>query len=157
MFDVNGYLPAGIHDYDETKFKRDFVTSFPSSVTRGGIFDGYRRHAQEIVSLISRCEQLIDGSFVTNKNDPGDVDLVCFCDKDDVDQLSPADQTQFSALMAGKSTRASHSCDAYFVPTVAPSHPMSDQVRKIRKYWLGEFSFDRTERVKGVVRRVLVP
>ncbi len=157
MFDANGYLAGGIHDYDEGQFESDFVTAFPSSVTRKNIFAGYMRHASDLLQIVDRCEQLIDGSFVTNKNDPGDVDLVCFVDKDELDNLSLVDQAKFTALVSGKSTKSTHFCDSYFVPTVPIGHPLFEEIRKLRKYWLGEFSFDRTENPKGIVRRILTP
>jgi hypothetical protein len=68
-FDERGYLPPGLYESDETTFNRQF---------------GFNRYRQKLLSglhlaLISLkqagCDRVyIGGSFVTDKEEPGDVD-----------------------------------------------------------------------------------
>jgi hypothetical protein len=154
-FDKNGYLAAGIHEMAQPDLEANFVTAFPYSSTRSEIIAGYNRHAAEIVALVGRCEQFLDGSFVTNKNDPGDVDLVIFVDASVLDALDAAKRDAFRALVNGKETRKTRMCDAYICPVYPDGHANADASRQSRKYWMGEFGFDRSDVPKGIVRVTL--
>jgi hypothetical protein len=136
----------------QSDLEATFVTAFPHSSTRGDIIKGYKKHSHEVTALVGTCEQLLDGSFVTNKNDPGDVDMVLFVDASVIDNLSPSQQAEFFALTAGAQTKATYLCDAYFCLTFPETHPRFAQFRQMRKYWMGEFGFDRHEVPKGIVQ-----
>ena len=151
-FNANGFLDPGIHDVELSAIEEHLVRGFPTSTTRPRIIDGYKRHRTDLETLNIELEQLLNGSFVSTKNDPGDIDLVCFADADTVDRLSPADQIKFRALTLGSSTKSTHLCDAYFCPTVPETDPRYLMVRQNRKYWMGEFGYDRQERPKGILR-----
>ena len=127
------------------------MTSFPHSTTRTSILDGYKRHWKEIIGIVGPCEQFLDGSFVSNKNDPSDIDLVMFIDALVVDALPPDKQQQLSILLSGPVTKATYLCDAYFCLVYPADHPMSEPARAKRKYWMGEFGYDRHDVPKGIV------
>lgn len=150
-FNAYGYLEPGLHPMSPEEMKTAFVTGFPHSSTRPLIMEGYLRHYQALKHVVDGFQQFVDGSFVSNKNDPGDVDIVCFIDADTVDNLSVDDQLKLKALVAGKATKAIYHCDAYFALSCAPSHPAFSEARSVRKYWMGEFGFDRQETPKGIV------
>lgn len=156
-FNADGYLEAGLHDMELDGIVEHFVTAFPTSNTRPNIIDGYKRHRDEVAALGVACTEFLDGSFASNKADPGDIDMVGFMDLDAVDALSPADQARLKALFAGKATKAAYMCGAYFVPTVPPTHPAFNQLRTQRKYWMGEFGYDREDRAKGMIRTEVTP
>jgi hypothetical protein len=150
-FNGHGYLEAGLHTFDDTEFEAQFVTSFPHSSTRQQILTGYKQHSIEIATIVGDCEQFLDGSFVTNKNDPGDVDLVMLVDATVVDALPNDKKLKLKELVSGPVTKAKYMCDAYFCPVYPVGHPLSDASRAQRKYWLGEFGYDRNDIPKGIV------
>lgn len=156
-FNAQGYFEAGIHDFDAGAIEEHLVVGFPTSITRVQILAGYKKHRAEIEALGLTCEQLIDGSFVSTKNDPEDIDLVGLIDADAVDALSPAQQMQLQALFSGQTTKATHLCDAYLCPTVPQNDPRYARLRAARKYWLGEFGYDRQDKPKGMVRTIVNP
>ncbi len=156
-FNGHGYLDAGLHVFDGAELEAQFVTSFPHSSTRQQILTGYKQHSIEIASIVGRCEQFLDGSFVTNKNDPGDVDLVMLVDATVVDALPDAQKVKLKELVSGPTTKTKYMCDAYFCPVYPAGHAMSDASRAQRKYWLGEFGYDRNDIPKGIVHVVLEP
>lgn len=156
-FNADGYLEAGFHDLTVDQIEKHFVEDFSLSSTRGPIFEGYLRHRADVVSLGLSCEQFIDGSFASIKNDPGDIDLIAWFPVDMLDALGPNEQKVFLALFSGPLTKETHKCDAYFCPAVPPGHPRYNELRLSRKYWLGEFGYDRHEKPKGIVRTVVTP
>jgi len=156
-FNANGYLDPGLHNMSLAQIEVAFVTAFPHSSTRKTIIAGYRKHSAEIEAIASTFEQFLNGSFVTNKNDPSDVDLVVFIEASVVDNLSPSDKDKLKLLLAGPVTKASHKCDAYFCPVYPSGHPASAAARLKRKYWMGEFGFDRQDQPKGIVHIEVKP
>ena len=128
-----------------------FVTPFPHSSTRKDVMEGYRKHTSELKGIIDEYSQLIDGSFESNKNDPGDIDFVCFMDGDKVDALSSTEKDKLQKLFSGPLTKSTHLCDAYFCPSFPDTHPNFEFYRSKRKYWMGEFGFDRLDVPKGIV------
>lgn len=74
-FDEHGLLPIGVHDCTLDELRARFG-SFQSTDQRVWLF-------QKLVALLSEVRSarfaqclLIDGSFVTSKADPNDIDLV---------------------------------------------------------------------------------
>lgn len=151
-FNSDGYLAPGIHDATTQDMETYLVTGFPSSTTRPSILSGYKLHRAAVEALNIPLEQLIDGSFVSTKNDPSDIDMVCFADAAAVDALSPAAQAEFEKLFDSTVTKLAYCCDVYFCPVLPPTDPNFQHYRTNRKYWLGEFGFDRQEVPKGVLR-----
>lgn len=151
MFNAQGYLEPGLHQMTLEEFEAAFVTPFPHSNTRSDILIGYVRHHAELCQVLDCFEQIIDGSFTTNKNDPNDVDLLILADGDVVDALSDEQKERLVALVSGKATQKGYMCDAYFCPTYPDGHPHHSASRQQRKYWMGEFGFDRFDVAKGLV------
>lgn len=152
QFTTDGYLAPGIHDYDVREIEAHLVDAFPTSTTRLQIWQGYTQHSAEVRACGVPITEFLNGSFSTLKNDPGDVDLVGFGDMDSINNLPAALQAQLLALFSGPSTKTTHYCDAYFQVTVPAGHPYEDRLRTQRKYWMGEFGFDRQDRPKGIIR-----
>ena len=82
QFDENGYLLP--HDVLETtldEFQAVFVDAFPESETRRWLFDNYLDWIFDFQrDIFPYFTQWIDGSFVTQKLNPKDIDFVTFLD-----------------------------------------------------------------------------
>ncbi len=75
-FDIDGNLPAGLHDCDLDEIGLRFgVNTFGSQ--RSDLFSKLVDFVRELRSTTFESAQLlIDGSFVTGKPDPNDIDLI---------------------------------------------------------------------------------
>jgi len=150
-FTPEGFLPPGIHEMSAEEIKQVFVTAFNASTSRPIIYQGYDKHSADLKTLGIDVEELVGGSFISTKPEPSDIDLVCFMDANAVDNLPPEHQLLLEALTAGPVTKQTHHCDAYYCPTLPETDPLYQRVRTARKYWMGEFGFDRQDRPKGMV------
>src|SRR5437016_4245337 len=70
------YLPPGGHAATVSEIRAFFVDAFPSSTSRSNLFDRWAVLLEAIERIIHVDAQWIDGSYVTKKQDPGDIDLV---------------------------------------------------------------------------------
>jgi hypothetical protein len=82
-FTPEGFLtPFEKINVDLATFERTFVTDFPNSETRKTLFYNYLRYIDSFSKEITpNFTQWIDGSFVTQKENPNDIDLVTFIDQ----------------------------------------------------------------------------
>ena len=153
----DGYLDPGIHPATMTDIKTHFVEAFTTSTTRETIIEGYERHTAELQQCPVTFEQYLDGSFVSSKIDPGDIDLVCIADADTLDALPPDKQLLIRHLFRGNATKSTHKCDAYFIASVPDSDPRHHSYWTGRKFWLGCFGFDRADKPKGFLHVKIEP
>jgi hypothetical protein len=89
-FDITGNLPladhfgaAGLNSLIHptlAEVKERFVAQVTGSLTRAKIWEGWMRHRSEIEKIGLSYATLVDGSFITDKVDPGDVDVCVLVD-----------------------------------------------------------------------------
>lgn len=104
----------------------------------------FRRFVAHLRSLGVSGLLWIDGSFVTEKPQPGDVDVVLLVDNTVLQNLSSADLDKFRKMVHNKrETKLRFKCDLYFCD---PSNDVW------RSYWRGWFGFSRSEEAKGMAR-----
>ncbi|AFM27067.1 DUF6932 family protein [Desulfomonile tiedjei] len=141
-FNGDGYLPEGIYPCGDNGLFFHFVESFPEAITREMIFDGFTRWRVEIRPLIKAIRQWVDGSFVTNKMNPHDVDVVSFCDTDYYNSLTKDDQDEIDRLLDGQrstqSEYATHSILILSAPLGHPEHRDSEIFRNHYRKWLAK-------------------
>ena len=148
---------SGIHETTVADIEEYLVKGFPTSTTRPKSLTATRSTEPSWKKLPIEIEQLIDGSFTSTKNDPSDLKMVCFADAAVVDALSPAQKFELQKLVLSSAlTKTNFHCDTYFCPTVPQTHPNFPTCRQARKYWLGEFGYDRQEVPKGILRTLVV-
>ncbi len=80
-FEDNGYLPHKCYEVTLNEIKEKLVDNFPDSKTRQSRFECFMRFYKELLDNVKSCIRLlIDGSFVTNKENPRDVDFIIIVD-----------------------------------------------------------------------------
>lgn len=118
VFDEKGNLhPYSIINLDLETFQKVFVTQHEHSVTRKRLFENYQVYTNDLIKIISRpFFQWIDGSFVTKKLNPGDIDVVTFVDY----QVFKERRLLF---MDRQNLKATQGIDSYFVRLFPVGHP----------------------------------
>lgn len=158
-FDAYGNLPVallegGAHQRSCVQctleeVRQRFVENFPESATRARIWDGWIRHRVELAALGLEFTTLVNGSFATGKEDPGDVDICLLLNGEILDGLAPDQREALRPLVAGRATRATHMCDAYPVPVYPFTHPHFTLTVSWLSYWTRLFGHDYSGRQKG--------
>src|SRR5919109_1209681 len=74
-FDQNGNLPEGIHDCTVDEAAERFG-SFQQAIHRRQLWDSFLEFMREVIDSGLVDAILVDGSFVTAKAEPNDIDLV---------------------------------------------------------------------------------
>jgi hypothetical protein len=131
-------LPAGIHCMTLEAFRLKFVDPFPQP-GRKLIFDKFTLFLKCISGLGVVTELWLNGSFVTEKPEPGDIDVVAFVDGQKVNRLQSPEQRFLANITYIQLT---YSTDIRFA---------DKDDENIRSYWRGWYGFSRDERPKGFV------
>ncbi len=140
-FDEYGYLiPDQLIEVDLETFIREFVVN----EHRENIFNEYKRMLADISALSPGAfYQWINGSFVTRKTRPKDIDVVSFISHEVYIDFEP----QFRELRLKYSK-----VHAYFVRVYPDSHPRRFITQFDRIEWRHLFSTDRRRRKKGFIQ-----
>ncbi len=104
--DQDGYLPLGIHDCSLQEVQNAFGL-FRQSDHRVKLFSRLQSYIQDLKSADIVHQVYIDGSFVTSKPEPGDIDLIAVTAADFTmpESLSPVMYNSLSARMVKKTYR----------------------------------------------------
>lgn len=160
-FDQHGFLMpyAPIAATLET-VERVFVEEFPNSTTRRVHFERYEEYNARLLALIPARErpdglmQWIDGSFVSRKPDPGDIDLLTFLPTDLYDRYQWVLRNWRNEFKTGTGGRA----DVHLIRTYPEGHQHRYRYESDRINWLFDWSQTRSRprRNKGLIELITV-
>lgn len=135
-------LPAGFHRFALDELSKTFVLPFAFSQRRPMLLDGLTKFVSELAALGISGELWFDGSFVSEKTDPDDIDVVFVIDPESIAHLTPEQEVAVQRTFDNPSARAMFNCDVYCVSS-------SDAVGV--SYWRGWFGFKRDGKTpKGI-------
>jgi len=95
-FTEKGYLPEGYHKITLKEFK----DKFSKNKKRQSIMKAYEKHLKEILNTKIATDHWVNGSFVTDKKEPNDIDLLTEFDglkADKLDMKEKIDHIIFNA------------------------------------------------------------
>lgn len=113
-------LPQGIHDAGLDEVEAQLVDAFSPNGRRQQVFNGWVAFRSLVQSLVPVRGEYINGSFVTAKQDPKDVDVAFWIGADDLNLLSPTSQVALHNLFQVQAPN--FFVDAYIVPECDQGH-----------------------------------
>jgi hypothetical protein len=114
-------LPPGVHPATIAEVQESFVTAFPTSVTRPKVVSDWLAFRQLIESFLTIRHEYLDGSFVTGRLNPRDMDHSIWVDADEFVALPPDRASALKGLWFQR--LSGFGCDAHIVPECGPRHP----------------------------------
>lgn len=143
-FNDDGNLPEGVYDCTEASIEEAFVSRFPESTVRSELYSGFRSLRTLARNASTPATQWVDGSFVTTKQDPDDIDVLSFVDYDTLTRL-PRDKYDevFALLGAREETKKKFGCHTFLELCCPPGHPHFRFFERERLYWLRWFGTTR--------------
>lgn len=132
--DAKPLLQPGLHRLTLEEIKVLTVEAFPGSTKRADLFGRFLAWRSQLKLLgLSGCVWL-DGSFLTEKASPNDIDLVIWSPTIDA-PLTP-DQEASAELLFDTAT-----CKAVFGLDVYLAIPLPDRIIHDEAYWKGLFGY----------------
>ncbi len=101
-YDYPPLLAPGRHIMTLDQVEAQFVKAFPGNRRRISLFQSFEEFVQAILLAGFPCEIWLDGSVLTEKEEPGDVDVTVILDKDVSDVLTPEQEEVVKAITNGQ-------------------------------------------------------
>jgi hypothetical protein len=148
-FDSNGYL---VPNRNIISTSDELENVFKNNKERIQIYDNYLRYIKDLKVIVTKeIKQWIDGSFVTQKVIPNDIDIVSFIDYEDYKINEKALSKFFYP-----NSKTSYSIDAYLIIVYPDTHKKSFYYKSDYAEWLTSFSKDlKTNMSKGFLEIII--
>ncbi|WP_230252232.1 DUF6932 family protein [Rhodopirellula halodulae] len=145
-------LEPGMHPFDLASIRERCVIAFGASSTRTDLMRGLEYACDRITAASIYGELWIDGSFVTQKENPSDIDALLVVPHDFLNSPSSEMQDVFRWLRDGDS-KAEIGLDADVVPEFPKSSSMYPLWEENRLYWMQTFGTGHDEKTeKGIAK-----
>ena len=96
--DFQPLLAPGRHETCLVQVHRLCVLPFEESTVREGLFHNFCRFVQTFEELKINCSMLVNGSFVTEKLNPSDIDVAVIIDPDVAEKLSSEQEALINSI-----------------------------------------------------------
>lgn len=151
FFDTFGNLqPSVIQQWTLSNFQDTFVSDFGLNNSRETIFEQYFDYVSDLKRIFKvPFFQWVDGSFISQKLNPKDIDIVTFIDADiflhSENRLRNIQKSFFPLI------------DGYFVQTFPENHKRHPISQLDQAYWqdfFGKTRFNRAKKqqTKGIIQ-----
>lgn len=132
---VDRLLPPGTHKLTEEEVEEAFVKPFPTSLRRRRVFRNWTAFRAQIRSLVPVEQEYVDGSFVTDRPNPDDVDVSLWIRARDLEALNPGPQRALHHLIVNSKH---FDCDAYIVPVCTSGDAMYQEFLR-HSQWTADY------------------
>lgn len=146
-------LPPGLHEMSAEDLRTMCVMGFPHSSTRERIMAGLEAVIAALSEVGIGLDIWVDGSFVTHKLNPADVDVVLCLRSDTADQCDDRQRGILRLLTDPASkqiVKNEYLCDSYAFVEYPDDHPLHSHGVSWREYWLRQFGLSRVNEAKGM-------
>ena len=142
QFDIKGFVkPYQLINCDLKEFQQTFVKN-QSNPKRQELFGYFENYLESLRKILEKDFTLwIDGSFVTKKENPADIDLVCFIDWKIYERV----EDKLEKLKYPFSLET-HQIDGYFVKVYPKSHEKNSLYEGDKLYWYHQFTKTKRNR-----------
>jgi hypothetical protein len=141
-------LPPGRHVMAWEQLQQITVDTFPDSMTRFRIWRGIRFIVERLEEAGIDAEIWVDGSFVTEKPDPADADMVFWVP---FGQYQHGTHSQRDAIeWLSENLRGVLACDTYIAFHYPEEHPGRERMAERQEYWQALFGTGRLGTPKGI-------
>ena len=129
-------LVPGIHKLTMPQLEELTVKPFPLDLRRVALFDSFTVWFESLKALGVSGKLWIDGSFLTDKLNPSDIDCVSFS-FDLTRNITALEEQQLRKLVGHDEARTLYNLDFYMVPI----QPTPEDTFNKEAYWKGVFGF----------------
>lgn len=147
-FDKRGCLPEGIYNPTVEEFTERFVKV---TERRKELFGKYQQFTKLCNQAKGIEEHYLDGSYVTDKEEPGDIDLL-FTFNDDVYDSNKSYNSYFEITRQQKRMKEDYEVHVFYAKNTTDVDPLDMQIfwekekKKVLEWW-SRFYIDRENNI----------
>lgn len=149
--DYPSLLPLGWHPMTLSGLRRLCVDPFSLSATRPMLMAGLETIVDRLVTASIVGNLWVNGSFLTEKINPVDTDIVLEVDSSSMYDNGSREQKDAIDSIVGNLKNTPLKCDCYPLFTYPIPHLLFQEGEWWRAYWIRQFGFSREVDPKGIV------
>ena len=142
-------LRPGLHSMSLKEIKRLCVQKFPRSTRRLWLMDGLETLATELHEKLITGEMWINGSFMTEKQEPDDIDIILVVDSKFIDTSTP-EQRAVVQWFDVQDLEPEYYCHTFVHVEYPQSHELYWECVWERAGWVAQFGYSRMGEKKGL-------
>jgi hypothetical protein len=142
-------FPPGFRRMTIGEVRSCCVDGFPGSRSRPIIMGFLEQVISRITAEKIESDIWLDGSFVTEKLDPCDSDILVVVKSEFVENTTPSQKNVLNWLRGNLKT--AYLCDSYILALFPEGHINHGQSQWLHAYWLKQFGFSRGDELKGIL------
>ncbi len=142
-------LEIGRHILVLDELRELCVAGFPLSKSRPAIMEGLEKFVCILNDYSIEGEIWINGSFMTSKIEPNDVDIIVRMTSNFVDGLTD-EQYMVIEWIDSDAPYSELKCDSYSHIEYPDGHPDYWKGEYMYAYWMRQWGFDRENGMKGI-------
>jgi hypothetical protein len=147
--DLPSLFPLGFHLLTMGDVEQVCVDLFPLSTSRSIIFGGLVTFVTTLEAAGVPGELWLDGSFLTEKIDPKDVDVILKVDAIIYNSGTQEQRDAIDWVIANQ--KQTLRCDSYALIQYPTTDPLHTEGLWWYSYWLKQWGFSREDDPKGIV------
>jgi hypothetical protein len=147
--DLPSMFPLGFHHLTMANVEQVCVDLFPLSTSRGTIFGGLVTFVKTLETADVSGELWLDGSFLTEKINPKDVDVIPKVDSVVYNAGTREQRDVIDWVIANQ--KPTLKCDSYALMQYPTGDALYDEGRWWYSYWHTKWGFSREDDPKGIV------
>jgi hypothetical protein len=140
-------LAPGRHVMTLPELRALCVSNFTLSTNREQLMRSVEALCTAVSTALISSEIWVDGSFLTQKMDPADVDLVVVVQST---HWPGTGQQRHILSRVSRKNFGSPPCDSYLHVEYPSGHPKHSISEIMRAYWIRQFCFNRRVEMKGL-------
>jgi hypothetical protein len=149
--DYPSLLALGWHPMRMSDLRLLCVDAFPLSTTRPELMSGLETVVDRLVTASIIGKLWVDGSFLTEKINPADTDVVLEVDAPSMYDNGIQEQIDAINWIVGNLKNTPLKCDCYPLFTYPIPHLLFQEGEWWKIYWTHTFGFSREVDPKGIV------
>jgi hypothetical protein len=142
-------LTVGFHEHTLAQLRAVTVDAFPLSKSRGKLMSSLEDVHSKLTDAGVTADLWADGSFLTKKIDPLDIDVVLEVAGDQYDS-GTADQQLTIRWFASQERQVTHCIHSFVCVKYPPGHKLHSHWQWQNAYWIRQFGFSRMIQHKGM-------
>lgn len=150
-------LQAGLHRMSSNQLKAMVLDAFPLSNSREGLWKSFQSLLDALTAAKVKCDIWVDGSFLTEKIDPNDVDFVVDVS---IDVLSHGTAVQVDLLrqLSDQDFKKTDKLHSFVMFTSPAGHSTYSDALRVHDQWRKDFGFSYVAKTpKGIALVEVVP
>jgi len=150
-------LQAGLHKMSPAQLKAKVLDPFPLSTSRKGLWKSFQWLLDALVAAKLKCHVWVDGSFLTEKMDPKDVDFVVDVPIDVLNNGSAA-QVDLLKQLSAQDFRKTQKLHSFVMFTSPIGHATYQDAICVHAQWQKDFGFSYVAKTpKGIALVEVLP